>query len=745
MAATTPNMSPFKSSHHASSSSTSSTYLEVPGPKRRHDTTHGSATPFMTTTHSAAMSRTSSYSAAPSPVGAPSSTAASSATSLASGSRSGGSGSVTPLAQRSRASLGPRPHQHSNHHHLAPSRQGSQTSMQSGNGNSMAAGSNGPHALSRLRNVLGINKHATFLVKLTIHELNNIPLVDGGGGGGGGFSVHWKFRGGKGHDELRAKSSRSDLKAAAEQVVASASAQGPSSAGDRAAHKHGLGSKHRAARMLQQHSQQAKLLGGGIGSNGSNGGSASGASTPAPQQPRSSLDSSPLRKHFEAEDADEIAADAEEVGGVPPALEPGTGAGEAEAEEEQGAHVLFPRNSKSSSASPSEGSGASMPASMNGTPLRTKKDSKSSIGTALTFATTATSSTTNSTSSSSSAGRGAGGAILSDSPLRQPSILQSGPEDQDADSLVLLPGLPRAASPSSLHAPLPSQGIDGLPTRRSPALTDETLSEPDTPPRAPTPPRMSSLSTEFGRPMKGKGKSRSADHASHRSDSRSLNGISVAPSDGEESSIEYPAASNMHRQGDTPIRPVRDNRVEWDLPVAQLVKIDVNSRSRGGKRGSGASSPAPSRLPFHDSNLEHEESYTAPGMLGAGPKSESGLKLQVFQYPAGVSDEHSKKERLSFGVCNLDLAEYACEEAKMGRGGITRRYLLKNARTNATIKVSVPGLGLSCSISVELICVSFAAHDRARTSLWRADIHNVSRSGSGRPPRPLVLIFCLLL
>jgi hypothetical protein len=40
-----------------------------------------------------------------------------------------------------------------------------------------------------------------------------------------------------------------------------------------------------------------------------------------------------------------------------------------------------------------------------------------------------------------------------------------------------------------------------------------------------------------------------------------------------------------------------------------------------------------------------------------------------------------------FGELNLDLAEYASEEGRMGKGGVTRRYLLKGGKTNAMIKV----------------------------------------------------------
>jgi hypothetical protein len=44
------------------------------------------------------------------------------------------------------------------------------------------------------------NKHSSFLVKLTIHDITNVPLVSGS------FSVRWKFRGSKGDLDLARES-----------------------------------------------------------------------------------------------------------------------------------------------------------------------------------------------------------------------------------------------------------------------------------------------------------------------------------------------------------------------------------------------------------------------------------------------------------------------------------------------------------------------------------------------------------
>ena len=138
------------------------------------------------------------------------------------------------------------------------------------------------------------------------------------------------------------------------------------------------------------------------------------------------------------------------------------------------------------------------------------------------------------------------------------------------------------------------------------------------------------------------------------------------------------------------------------------------------------------------SNTSASTSTEPQGWLGGGPTSESGLKLVVYQHVAGMGletiqsvstrsdaedegqgemdfdkqgshgrarsilhptrttrhkhrgDHHSHlpDPGIYFGELNLDLAEYASDEGRMGRGGVTRRYLLKGGKTNAMIKVS---------------------------------------------------------
>lgn len=250
--------------------------------------------------------------------------------------------------------------------------------------------------------------------------------------------------------------------------------------------------------------------------------------------------------------------------------------------------------------------------------------------------------------------------------------------------------------------------------------------------------RTNSIVTEFNRPrskstkIKGKGKLTAADGIGGGADDDSKH-----LTDLEEKTIEFPANSSLHRTGQTPTKPLIDHRVEWEFPVAQLVRMKINpAPARSSSPSANADNPC-NRAAFHERTIEDDENHSAsaPGLLGSGPKSESGLKLHIYRHttPEGsaesaseeddskfagdrgrggegdsdvdttavegsgaplvtklkevASHAHNHKPGFPFGVVELDLAQYACEEARMGKGGLTRRYLLKKGKTNATIKV----------------------------------------------------------
>jgi len=62
----------------------------------------------------------------------------------------------------------------------------------------------------------------------------------------------------------------------------------------------------------------------------------------------------------------------------------------------------------------------------------------------------------------------------------------------------------------------------------------------------------------------------------------------------------------------------------------------------------------------------------------------SPLKLDILQRDPSdpKRDGSGKVQAMRFGVVHLDLAQYAC------KGEVMRRYLLRESKTNATLKVS---------------------------------------------------------
>jgi hypothetical protein len=191
------------------------------------------------------------------------------------------------------------------------------------------------------------------------------------------------------------------------------------------------------------------------------------------------------------------------------------------------------------------------------------------------------------------------------------------------------------------------------------------------------------------------------------------------------------------------------------IPSSSSAASTTTGNSSPPRSSNGSSSyktaPSSSQSGTHSSGRTKRSCTSAStsaepqGWLGGGPTSESGLKLVVYQHVAGMGletirsvstrsdaedegqgemdldkqgsnsrarsilhptrtnrhkhrgDHHSHLQDpgIYFGELNLDLAEYASDEGRMGRGGVTRRYLLKGGKTNAMIKVGV-GIDRTC-------------------------------------------------
>lgn len=170
---------------------------------------------------------------------------------------------------------------------------------------------------------------------------------------------------------------------------------------------------------------------------------------------------------------------------------------------------------------------------------------------------------------------------------------------------------------------------------------------------------------------------------------------------------------STHRKGETPIQPLRSHCCKWDFELRHTLRFPLSKPSP-----SASSAPKGGQPTL---------------ILGNGPMSDSGLELTIFQYPAkpqaqqicstpspSLSDgsspsiaqsaiqsvasglnavagskpmkkdvKQTRKERrfekspIKFGTIDIDLAPFA------GKGRMTRRFLLKGSRTNATVKVTV--------------------------------------------------------
>ncbi|OCF58521.1 hypothetical protein L486_04554 [Kwoniella mangroviensis CBS 10435] len=160
------------------------------------------------------------------------------------------------------------------------------------------------------------------------------------------------------------------------------------------------------------------------------------------------------------------------------------------------------------------------------------------------------------------------------------------------------------------------------------------------------------------------------------------------------------------RKGTTPARSLKSHSVEWDYELHHVSRVPI-SKSLQPATTPTSTTPTSSTDPYRQKS--------SPGQLlpylGEGPLSESGLRLVIEQLPFpshshksqnshlindsssvhshGSRELHTdimrkeSKEKTVFGIVDIDLAAFA------GKGKMTRRFLLKGSRTNATIKLSV--------------------------------------------------------
>ncbi|KLT42978.1 hypothetical protein CC85DRAFT_317684 [Cutaneotrichosporon oleaginosum] len=122
---------------------------------------------------------------------------------------------------------------------------------------------------------------------------------------------------------------------------------------------------------------------------------------------------------------------------------------------------------------------------------------------------------------------------------------------------------------------------------------------------------------------------------------------------------------STERRGMTPIEKIHAHTVQWEYEVQYVIRIPLGKPVPVANKGrAGQSSPT-------------GRNRTLP-ILGEGPMSHSGLKLEIEELHDG-NDAHPRP----FGYVNIDLAPFA------ELGPTARKFLLKDSKTNATIRISI--------------------------------------------------------
>jgi hypothetical protein len=147
---------------------------------------------------------------------------------------------------------------------------------------------------------------------------------------------------------------------------------------------------------------------------------------------------------------------------------------------------------------------------------------------------------------------------------------------------------------------------------------------------------------------------------------------------------------NSTPRGYTPYLDLKDHSVRWNYTLSTPIRLDID-------RDTGSILPCP-------------------------------LKLVVMQRIQPDDDLlHPEVHRL--GALYLNLSEY------VGHGLVDRRYLLRESRTNATLRVSaLPLLFPNVQLNPSPL-----AHNRTRIYLWRKPLHTPSIAQRRNPQRTLKL------
>ena len=161
--------------------------------------------------------------------------------------------------------------------------------------------------------------------------------------------------------------------------------------------------------------------------------------------------------------------------------------------------------------------------------------------------------------------------------------------------------------------------------------------------------------------------------------------------------------SSAHRKGTTPSRRLKSHTCTWGYDLQHALRIPLgNPWQIPGAANLGKASPTPtlgggplsdSGLRFIIEQLPTPAATSAQAATGANPDN-VGSMLQAIHHAdhangKGNPSELGKGSREAtnggksiFGIVDVDLAVFA------GKGKMTRSFLLRGSKTNATIKVS---------------------------------------------------------
>jgi hypothetical protein len=153
---------------------------------------------------------------------------------------------------------------------------------------------------------------------------------------------------------------------------------------------------------------------------------------------------------------------------------------------------------------------------------------------------------------------------------------------------------------------------------------------------------------------------------------------------------------STHRNGTTPNKPLDKNHTcTWDQELNVSIRIPISKGDgTAGKKpilGEGPKSHSGLKLeiqqlsnhiahPKHNDEAHHPPAHTIHSTSGEKDEEESGKHEKNGPH----SHPHQPKGKsTAFGRVHIDLAAFA------GRGRTTRKFLLKGSRTNATVQITV--------------------------------------------------------